>query len=1350
MLCEYPEAVVTERYMDNRTPKDFADHKNAPEVIIDLLSLTPTQIIENHDNLVARADELFNRAINGTRENLTMSMRKHDVDGISKAIQGMETMGLKNDPATRMARNAVTMMKEEETKSRKEIEDAKVTAREKMALAAEEKAKLVSEKARLKANALMTKAVHHITDATNHTKIHNLEDEALKAKEKADQLRMQADKLSKGTKSIKDRLKREESKRRKAEQVARQAEEEKEMILKDKQRVEAEKHNLAKKLKETQCLNSTNLEMIESLKRELLLCNMESSKESEISALQSKQREVAIMEEEASKRREFARLAADNLMARVFVMKREQARKEEVAELEMEATRAHEQLLDAETEQTTYQEQIKTYEQDLEALLQEKEAQQQRQRDLQMQLEQAQENFHAEKEEMRKGYATELAKRRASMNSKLEKIQTQHRQEIETFQNAGAIQHSVTIERNSLDPLPTDLDGGAYVDVATSGKASQSGTFGDGKMVAELAIRGYRTSKTGFDGSGEYSHTCATNTPWWQVELLPSAQSVKKVSVFGRPGYGHRMNNMKVVLLDHNKNVIYQMTFQNPSDKEAFSVSFATSIENVKFIKITRGGTLKTTDERLINLNAVQVFAAVSINDFVNQKSEQTIMKLQQDQAKKLKALESNYEEKLKISSENNESALKLGLQLQEEVEEVKAKEAESRAKVEQAKAEALRAKKEALALKEQTIRLEREREEQARAASVAAQAASTAEARAKELAEEEERLRVQSHQSEEEIRKREEKFEQERQALKKGQDEAMRRRASIQGRLSKYQKEMNKEMGEMNTELARLESQLSAVEEEDEFNVGDKQERTMRKFLCSNAIVAARERVGVKNGAEELRQAFIAISGGGSGIASEEAPLEEKIEALRFYSQSLEILVDFINREIENSLSEYNRSKGLQGGSTIISSHKQSLNNKINRLQLHLEDYMAAKSLELFCLEGDSEAQEDLRDTWTKVRNIMDARNLDYYKLEESYFTSEGGGVSNIDTFMKRTTVRSVPHMDVSLIDCEKLTQGQLDMKLRGAEVIQAILSIFGRVDKTLEVPKLVLIMPDTEGEGTSLHVLCACDGSVACSFPFDDIHRNKVTKVLTCVSATARFVETASTCVPNLYSGLSEYPGKLVRMMKDVAESLGAQDSLAVTTNDYSYVKDWLKDEERMRSIKKIMCLVKDPEGRIQWIKKSNREVWKAIGGKLLTPSAINAMIKLQSMRESDYAGFLEKRGGGSSAFGSKAFKRRYWILKNNTMMYYNADSNDWKTKVEKGMLSLNGATVTLLADGRTFMISYTSLPNSRVWYLRASNRVERQEWERALADTGVIEDFKESADDEVALLGAGGGTTACCVIT
>jgi hypothetical protein len=81
------------------------------------------------------------------------------------------------------------------------------------------------------------------------------------------------------------------------------------------------------------------------------------------------------------------------------------------------------------------------------------------------------------------------------------------------------------------------LDGGTYVDVATAGKASQSGNY-DGQTTAEMAIRGYRTSKSGFEGSGEYAHTCATHTPWWQVEILPEAQSIKKVSVYGRPGYG--------------------------------------------------------------------------------------------------------------------------------------------------------------------------------------------------------------------------------------------------------------------------------------------------------------------------------------------------------------------------------------------------------------------------------------------------------------------------------------------------------------------------------------------------------------------------------------------------------------------------------------------------------------------------------------------------------------------------------------------------------------------------------------------------------------------------------------------
>ena len=99
---------------------------------------------------------------------------------------------------------------------------------------------------------------------------------------------------------------------------------------------------------------------------------------------------------------------------------------------------------------------------------------------------------------------------------------------------------------------------------------------------------------------------------------------------------------------------------------------------------------------------------------------------------------------------------------------------------------------------------------------------------------------------------------------------------------------------------------------------------------------------------------------------------------------------------------------------------------------------------------------------------------------------------------------------------------------------------------------------------------------------------------------------------------------------------------------------------------------------------------------------------------------------------------------------MLYYDADESNWKEHVEKGMLSLVGATITLLGDGRTFTISYSSLPNARVWVLRAASRMQRAEWERVFAESGVLEDIRESAEDDAALLGAVNGAKGCCVVS
>ena len=148
MMCEYPEAATTQRFLDDRTPLDFAKLRDAPEAIIELLSMTKEDIADEKDQLLERADIVMRKAIRGTRTSLSMSVRDHDLEGIAKAIQGMETLGLKHDPDTKVARSAAAELKAVQKKARKEIEAAKVTTREKMALKAEEKAKLDSERAR--------------------------------------------------------------------------------------------------------------------------------------------------------------------------------------------------------------------------------------------------------------------------------------------------------------------------------------------------------------------------------------------------------------------------------------------------------------------------------------------------------------------------------------------------------------------------------------------------------------------------------------------------------------------------------------------------------------------------------------------------------------------------------------------------------------------------------------------------------------------------------------------------------------------------------------------------------------------------------------------------------------------------------------------------------------------------------------------------------------------------------------------------------------------------------------------------------------------------------------------------
>ena len=46
LICEFPESVITKRYLDERTPLDFASHQGAEGVIIEVRSLIQVQADE--------------------------------------------------------------------------------------------------------------------------------------------------------------------------------------------------------------------------------------------------------------------------------------------------------------------------------------------------------------------------------------------------------------------------------------------------------------------------------------------------------------------------------------------------------------------------------------------------------------------------------------------------------------------------------------------------------------------------------------------------------------------------------------------------------------------------------------------------------------------------------------------------------------------------------------------------------------------------------------------------------------------------------------------------------------------------------------------------------------------------------------------------------------------------------------------------------------------------------------------------------------------------------------------------------------------------------------------------------
>ncbi|GMH99810.1 hypothetical protein TrLO_g9609 [Triparma laevis f. longispina] len=1406
LICEFPASVTTKRYLDERTPLDFATHQNAQEVVIELLNLTPEEIEEQRTDLLQHADQVLKNQEEGIREKLHFSLKKNDVESINVVLHEMKEAGLENDPAAKKAKNVINKIYDEEKHVQQELEEKALTAAEKGVLEKEKNAKLMSERARLRSNKLMTKAMSQASvgenDDTKCTNANNptLEEEeristqrrqsltadALAAKKEADRLKREAQKLEESTKATRKKLKDAEEKRKAAERQAAQLLQEKEEMIKQFER----------KSMEAKSAHLTTKEEVEHLKNQLHESQDDKAKEQQRSELMGRHANAEAAAKEAQVKSNQAKKSAELTMQKVGLGKQEQKTADEIEQLESDADAANRRAEEAEHLAASLLTQSNIIKQQLEGLNRERYEFLARRASMAAELSRKEKVYGDETKALKMKHAIELQQRRASAQAKIETLQKQ-------FADLTNTTFEVQEEINTQEDLDKYWDGFKYTDVAPDGTAEQSSDYGHG-MTASQAIRGYRTSKTGFSGAGEFSHTAATGLPWWEVQLNHSCD-IKRVAVFGRPEYGHRMTDLCVQFFDENRKIVFSTDFNNNSCQvEAFSVEMddSTLIRNVAVVRIQKKGEGKKTDDRILNLNCVQVFAQVSLSVALAKKEEELCARVSSEVAKK----DVEFEQKMK--RENEIAARRVQeLNTQHHQEKLKNEERMNQAlKEEETKQHMLAANARDLALdklelekklaaaysnggdskglekliKEKEVGMEHVR----RDANIARREAEQAR-QSVDTIREKARLEVEKERA---LREEQAKiFEMEK---KIHQKEASRRRSSMSkhgNQLRNLQAEHQRELEEMAAELQRLQKQMEKIQEAEKLGGGEagstKQEKywwSRRKVLCQNATVSVQKFVSVKLSVAQARGELVSLDSA--------TPREDKHSTLLHYIGALQLLIDYLGCQVENSLNEAdvaeNDASNARTNGSVARAYRNLVVNNITTMRQYFEDLAAARKLEMTMVEALGERIKVMRSI-ERIRFIMECRGLKYSELANRLdieFSDEAaityGKTNNEDHLgsvernslnlsklldaeaeFAKATNRMIDPDDENEVDFYKVTEGQGFIHAEHQAGITELESIFGRVDKEIDCPKLTLIIPkDVDqlddaggfwaGAPKLLHVVCACDGSVVMSFPFEVKSIDDLQKAMAVVGATSNFVEKhCGRC--RFFTGMYHPPSKIKMAVRSINEQGHVQNSQVMTSADFAFLRAWWIEDGRMDAIREEMTMVKDSKGNVHWIKKSNQEAWRSSGGIILAASTINAMINKQILKESDYAGFLEKQGNGKSAFGSKAFKRRYFILKNHTMLYYDANDENWKQKPEKGQLSLDDATITLLGDGVTFTISYASLPYSRKWVFKAASQEQRDGWEQAMNETGATREIVESDGGvDEALMGGGGGKGCCTV--
>ena len=163
-----------------------------------------------------------------------------------------------------------------------------------------------------------------------------------------------------------------------------------------------------------------------------------------------------------------------------------------------------------------------------------------------------------------------------------------------------------------------------------------------------------------------------------------------------------------------------------------------------------------------------------------------------------------------------------------------------------------------------------------------------------------------------------------------------------MQDRLSNAQDEYMREIEGMSAEIQRLSYQMQKIQTAEELGGGvagsSKVEKNMwqrRKVLCQNATSAAQKYVAVKLHAAKARDVIVSLESS--------FDLEEKLGYLLQYINNVELLLNYLGSQVENSLNECSLAREA-GQSVVLRSFEQSVFNKIQSMRVYFEDLISAR----------------------------------------------------------------------------------------------------------------------------------------------------------------------------------------------------------------------------------------------------------------------------------------------------------------------------------------------------------------------------------------------------------------------